>query len=131
MKKFSKPTISKEPKKPRGRNGGRIPLSPEKKRELAYFYLPRWLLEAFKVLIPVAADRSNLVTDWVRAYVITNGESDRLLAQSPLAAELLSYLEATDAPEDLRDRLESLIVQRASDEARMEGAAKIGNTWIV
>lgn len=44
---------------------------------------------------------------------------DRLLAQSPLAAELLTYLEATDAPEELRDRLESLMVQRASDEVKI------------
>jgi hypothetical protein len=46
----------------------------------------------------------------MRAYVVAGGESDRLLAQSPLATELLAYLEATDAPEDLHDRLKSLIL---------------------
>ena len=64
----------------------------------------------------------------MRAYTIAGGESDRLLAQSPLAAELLAYLEATDAPEHLRDRLESLIVQRDSDEVKIgEGVTKTKN----
>lgn len=134
----------RESKKPRGRNGGRIPLSPEEKRVLAYFYLPRWLLEAFKELIPVAADRSNLIFSWVRAYTNTGGKTDCLLGQpllatcaknlpfcpscgrtdcllvqSPLAAELLAYLEATDAPKDLCDQLELLIMQQKSDEVKI------------
>lgn len=113
MTKSLKPAASKESKKPRGRNGGRISLSPEEKRELAQFYLPRWLLEAFKELMPVAADRSNLILSWVRAYVVANGESDRLLAQSSVAGEILSYLEAADAPQELIDKLESLKVQFA------------------
>jgi hypothetical protein len=46
----------------------------------------------------------------MRAYVVAGGESDRLLAQSPLATELLAHLESTDAPESLRDRLKSLIL---------------------
>jgi hypothetical protein len=124
MTKSLKPA-AKESKKPRGRNGGRIPLSPKDKRELAYFYLPHALLEAFKLLIPVAADRSNLILSWVRAYTVAGGEGDRLLVQSPLATELLTYLEVTGAPEDLRDRLESLIVQRVSDEAKLEQGVKV------
>ena len=115
MSKSLKTTSSKESKKPRGRNGGRVALPPEEKRELAYFYVPRWLLEAFKVLVPVAADRSNLILNWVRAYVVANGESDRLLAQSSVAGEILNYLEATDAPQELIDKLESVIVARTSE----------------
>ena len=111
-------------KKPRGRKGGRIPLSPEEKRVLAYFYLPRWVLEDFKELIPVAADRSNLILSWVRAYIAVSGESDRL-GQSSLATELLTYVKATDAPKDLCDRLESLIVQQKSNEVKVaDGVAK-------
>lgn len=115
-----------EPKKPRGRKGGRIPLSSEEKRVLAYFYLPRWLLKAFKELIPIAADRSNLVVGWVRTYTNTGGKTDCLLSQSSLAAELLAYLEATDAPEQLQIRLKSLIVQQASDEDRL--ATRVAKT---
>ncbi|MEG4251083.1 hypothetical protein [Microcoleus sp. Pol10D4] len=132
MTKPSKLLTSKESKTPRGRKGGRTPLPEAEKRELAQFYLPRWLLAAFKELIPVAADRSNLVTKWVRAYAISNGESDRLLAQSPIASEVLEYLEATSAPQELIDKLESLIVTRASDEERIDkGVTKAGNSWIV
>jgi hypothetical protein len=101
-----------ESKKPRGRNGGRIPLPPEKKRVLAYFYIPRWLLEAFKALIPVAVDRSNLISIWVQAYIAANSRSDNLLVQSALATELLTYLETTNAPKHLSDRLKYLIVQQ-------------------
>jgi hypothetical protein len=72
------------------------------------------------------------IEQWVRAYPMARGETDRLLAQSPLAAELLTYLEATDAPEHLRDRLESLIVQRASDEVKIaEGVVQVGDSLIV
>ena len=72
------------------------------------------------------------VVTWIRAYPMARGESDRLLAQSPLAAELLTYLEATDAPEHLRDRLESLIVQRASDEIKIaEGVVQVGDSLII
>src|SRR4028118_65729 len=95
-----------ESKKPRGRNGGRIPLSPEEKRVLAYFYLPRWLLEAFKELIPVAADRSNLISSWAQAYIAASDRSNNLLAQSLLATELLTYLETTGAPKHLSDQLQ-------------------------
>jgi hypothetical protein len=60
---------------------------------------------------------------WVRAYPIVRGETDRLITQSPLAAELLAYLEATNAPENLRDWVESLIVQRESDEGKLAESA--------
>lgn len=129
MTKSLKTSVSK---KPRGRNGGRVALPPEEKRVQNPIYLPRWLHEAFKVLVPVGADRSNLIVAWVRAYVISGGETDRLLAQSPTAAKLLAYLEATDAPEDLREELESLIVQRASDEMKIaDGVIQVGESLIV
>jgi hypothetical protein len=72
------------------------------------------------------------IEQWVRAYPMARGETDRLLAQSPLAAELLAYLETTDAPEQLRDQLESLIVQRASDEVKIaEGVTQVGESFVV
>lgn len=134
MVKSLKPTASKDSteKKPRGRSGGRVPLPEEQKAETLYTSLPRWLLEAFKQLVPRGIDRSKLIIGWVRAYVVAGGESDRLLAQSPLAVELLNYLEATDAPEELRDKLESLMVARASDEVKIaEGIVQVGDSYVV
>lgn len=132
MTKSLKPLASKESKKARGRNGGRVSLPPEEKRELAQFYLPRWLLEAFKELIPVAGDRSNLILRWVRAYVVANGESDRLLAQSSVAGEILNYLEASEAPQELIDKLESVIVARLCDEVKItEGVLQVGDSYIL
>lgn len=107
--------------KPRGRSGGRKPLPPAERAMQANIYLQAGLLENLQNLLPVAADRNKLFADWARAYVINNGESDRLLAQSPLSAKLAAYLEATDAPQELRDELESLMVARASDEVKIEG----------
>lgn len=132
MSKRSKALPSKEPK-PRGRNGGRPKtVSEEQAKEQANVKLPAWVNKALKTLVPVASDRNALFTSWVRAYVVAGGESDRLLAQSPLAIELLTYLEATDAPEHLRDRLESLIVQRVSDEVKItEGVTQVGESFIV
>lgn len=132
MTKTLKPAVNKESKKPRGRNGGRAALPDDEKREQANFYLPRWLLEAFKVLVPAASDRSNLIVGWVRAYVVAGGESDRLLMQSSVAVEVLGYLEATDAPQELIDKVESAIVARASDEVRItEGVTQVGESFIV
>lgn len=105
--------------KPRGRSGGRNSLPPEEKKQQIIFYLPAWLLAGFKNLIPLQADRNFLFKSWVHAYIIAGGESDRLLAQSPVAAELAAYLEATDAPQELRDKLESLVVARLSDEVKL------------
>jgi hypothetical protein len=110
---------------------GRKPLPTHQKKEQFNVSLPPGDAIALKILIPSATERNELIKKWVRAYVINHGESDRLLAQSPLAAELLTYLEATDAPEHLRDRLESLIVQRDSDEVKIgEGVTKVGTSYI-
>ena len=85
-------------------------------------------LEDFKAVGGTAEQ----VINWIRAYPMARGETDRLLAQSPLAAELLTYLEATDAPQELRDRLESVIVARVSDEAKIDqGVVKVGDSYIL
>jgi hypothetical protein len=43
---------------------------------------------------------------------------------------LLDYLEATDAPEELRDKLESLMAARDSDEVRIaEGVVRVGDSY--
>ena len=135
MTKSLEPIASKESKKPRGRKGGRTPLPEGEKKEIAHIHLPRWLLAAFKELVPLGRDRSNLILGWVRAYVVANGESDRLLTQSPLSLRLLNYLEATGTPEaeDLAEELLSLIVTRESDEAKLDnGAIKLkGDSYII
>lgn len=101
------------------KNAGRKPMPASEKPINIDGYVATEIIEGFRKLIPAAADRNKLYTQWMRAYVIAGGETDRLLAQSPLAAELLTHLEVTDAPEELRDRLESLMVQRASDEVKV------------
>ena len=135
MTKSLEPLASKESKKPRGRKGGRTPLPEGEKKEIAHIHLPRWLLAAFKELVPLGRDRSNLILSWVRAYVVANGESDRLLIQSPLSLRLLNYLEATCTPEaeDLAEELLSLIVTRESDVAKLDnGAIELkGNSYII
>ena len=132
MKKSLKPISTKEFKKPRGLRGGRTPLPEDEKKEIAHIHLPRWLLAAFKKLVPLGRDRSNLILSWVRAYVVANGESDRLLAQSSVAGEILSYLEASDAPQELIDKLESVIVVRLSNEIKIaEGVVRVGDSYIL
>lgn len=98
---------------------GRKPIGEHNKSIRATFQINSGAWKYFCSLAPDPVVRHKLIEGWVSVYSIAGGESDRLLAQSPLAAELLAYLEATDAPEHLRDRLESLIVQRASDEDRL------------
>lgn len=95
--------------KPRGRSGGRNPLPENQKKEQICAYLPVGDVLALKMLVPVAAARNLLFKSWVQAYVISNGESDLLLARAPLSAKLAAYLEETNAPQELRDELESLV----------------------
>ena len=59
-------------------------------------------------LFPEATDRNNLVTRLLRSH-IANPDCDRLLSESPLAIEILNYLEANDAPEELVKELENLL----------------------
>ena len=102
---------------PRGRNGGRKPkLSANRKPTQANFYVPAEELAAFCELVPITADRNQLISKWVRAYTISNGESDRLFAQSPALLKIIAYLEAQpELPEDLLDECQSLLVNRDSD----------------
>ena len=121
--------------KPRGRNGGRPKtVSEEDRKEQANVKLPAWVNKALKTLVPAASDRNALFTSWARAYVINNGETDRLLAHSPLAVEILSYLEAQEdsaKAQELADKLQLLIVNRELDELRAEGAIELpGGAYI-
>lgn len=96
------------------RGGGRKSKHEDEKSVKATFQINNGIWKYFCSL-KEPAERHKLIQNWIRIYSIAGGESDRFLAQSPLAAELLAYLEATDAPDHLRDHLKSLIVQRASD----------------
>lgn len=118
--------------KPRGRNGGRKPAPESERKVQANIWLPRWLNEGLRVLLPTGEDRNNLVASWVRAYLINHGESDRLLMQSSVAVEILAYLESTDAPQELIDKVESAIVARVFDDAKIaEGVSQVGESFIV
>ena len=84
-------------------------------------------LEDFKAVGGTAEQ----VVNWIRAYPMARGETDRLLAQSPLSAELAAYLAATDAPQELQDKLESLMVQREGGELKIgEGVISVGDSYI-
>ena len=56
-----------------------------------------------------------------KAYELVHGDDvDSELRHGAInTAESAAYLEATDAPEELRDQMESLIMQRASDEVKI------------
>lgn len=115
------------------REGARRPELPKRlKREKQIISFQAGDFAYFVAVMGSVKAAKKRIEEWVRAYPMARGETDRLLAQSPLAAELLTYLEATDAPEHLRDRLESLIVQRASDEIKIaEGVAQVGDSLII
>ena len=132
MTEKSKALLGRE-SKPRGRNGGRrSTVSEDDRKEQANVWLPKWVNKALRDLVPVATERNNLFTAWARAYLVSNGESDRLLAQSSTATKLMAYLEATNASQELMDELEALMVVRDSDEIRMEeGVARVKDSYIV
>jgi len=115
------------------REGARRPELPKKlKREKQIISFQAGDFAYFVAVMGSVEAAKKQIEDWVRAYPIARGETDRLLAQSPLATELLTYLEATDAPEHLRDRLESLIMQRASDEVKIaDGVTQVGESSVV
>ena len=117
------------------KNAGRKPMPASQKPINIDGYVATEIIEGFRKLGPAAADRNRLYTQWVRAYVVANGESDRLLIQSPLSLRLLNYLEMIGTPEseDLAEELLSLIVTRDSDEAKLDnGAIKLkGNSYII
>ena len=101
--------------------GGRKPKHENEKTVKATFQINNGDWKYFCALVGESAERHRLIQNWIHIYSIAGGESDHLLAQSPLAVELLNYLEATDGPEELRDKLESLIVARDFGEARIAG----------
>lgn len=115
------------------REGARRPELPKRlKREKQIISFQAGDFAYFVAVMGSVALAKKQIEEWVRAYPMARGETDRLLAQSPLAAELLAYLEATDAPEHLRDQLESLIVQRASDEVKItEGVTQVGESFVI
>jgi hypothetical protein len=91
--------------------------------EFAYFVVVMGSVEAAK----------KQIEQWVRAYPMARGETDHLLAQSPLAAELLTYLEAQSTPEskNLAEKLQSLVVVRELNELRAEGVIELpGGAYI-
>jgi len=121
------------PESPKTNHGGRRkgagtkPKPEQDKKVQTNLHVSLWIWDIFLALVPKSGDRSLLIEKWIRAYVIS-GESDRLLSESPLAIEILNYLEANDAPEELVKELESLLVARASDEVRIEsGVVEIPN----
>lgn len=117
---------------PRGRNGGRKPIVPNRKPTQANIQVPLEELQAFKAVALTAAERNQLVCQWMRAYTIAGGESDRLLAQSPTIGKVLNYLEATNAPDELIDEVFTLIVRHTYDELKIDkGIAKIGDSFII
>lgn len=92
------------------RKGARRPQIPKRlKREKQTISFQAGDFAYFVAVMGSVEAAKKQIEEWVRAYPMARSETDRLLAQSPLAAELLAYLEVTDAPESLCDRLESLI----------------------
>jgi hypothetical protein len=93
------------------REGARRPALPKRlKREKQIISFQAGDFACFVAVLGSVEAAKKQIEQWVRAYPLARGETDRLLAQSPLVVELLNYLEVTDAPEELRDKLESLMV---------------------
>ena len=114
------------------KNAGRKPMPASEKPINIDGYVATEIIEGFRKLVPAAADRNKLYTQWVRAYVVAGGESDRLLAQSSVAGEILNYLEASEAPQHLIDKLESAIVTRLCDEVKItKGVVQVGDSYVL
>jgi hypothetical protein len=102
------------------RKGARRPELPKRlKREKQVISFQAGDFADFVAAMGSLVTAKKQIEQWVRAYPITCGETDHLLTQPLLAAELLTYLEATDAPGHLQDQLKLLIVQRKSDEVKV------------
>jgi len=92
------------------RKGARRPELPKRlKREKQIISFQAGDFADFVAVMGSLAAAKKQIEQWVRAYPMTCGETHRLLAKSPLAAKLLTYLKETNAPKNLRDQLESLI----------------------
>lgn len=117
---------------PRGRNGGRKATPLNRKPTQANIQVPLEDLEAFKAIASTAAERNQLVTQWMRRYTISGGESDCLFSQLPTIGKILGHLEATNAPDDLIDEVFNLIVRHTYDEMQIHaGIARIGDSFII
>ncbi len=117
------------------RKGARRPELPKRlKREKQVISFQAGDFAYFVAVMGSVEAAKKQIEQWVRAYPMACGETDRLLAQSPLAAELLTYLEMQSTPEaeSLADKLQSLVVVRELDELRVEGAIELpGGAYIV
>lgn len=105
------------------RGAGRSELPKRLKREKQVISFQTGDFADFVAVMGSVVAAKKQIERWVRAYPMICCETDRLLAQSALATELLTYLKATNAPENLHDWVESLIVQRESDEGKLANGA--------
>ena len=117
------------------RKGARRPELPKRlKREKQIISFQAGDFAYFVAVMGSVVAAKKQIEQWVRAYPMARGETDRLLAQSPLAAELLTYLETQNTPEaeSLAEKLQGLVVNRELDELRAEGAIELpGGSYIV
>jgi hypothetical protein len=117
------------------RKGARRPELPKRlKREKQIISFQAEDFAYFVAVMGSVEAAKKQIEQWVRAYPMARGETDRLLAQSPLVAELLTYLETQNTPEaeSLSEKLQSLVVTRELDELRVEGAIELpGGAYIV
>lgn len=102
------------------RKSARRPKLDEKLKRVKYIVsLQAGQVADFEATTGSAKAAKKQIEAWVRAYTIAHSGTDTLLAQFPTALKLMAYLKATNAPDELRKELESLIVQRASDEVKL------------
>lgn len=105
------------------RKGARRPKIDKKLKRMKYIVsLRAGQIADFEAVTGGAEAAKKQIENWVRAYTIARGETNRFLAQSSTVSKLMAYLEATNAPDGLRKELESFIVQRASDEDKIADA---------
>jgi hypothetical protein len=117
------------------RKGSRRPKLPKRlKREKQIISFQAGDFAYFVAVMGSVGAAKKQIEQWVRAYPMARSETDRLLAQSPVAAELLTYLETQSTPEaeSLAEKLQSLVVNRELDELRVEGVINLpGGAYIV
>ncbi len=102
------------------RKGARRPKLDEKLKRVKYIIsLQAGRIADFETATGDAETAKKQIEAWVCAYTVASNETDRLLAASPTAIKLLRYLKATNAPDELREELESLIVQQVSDKVNI------------
>lgn len=102
------------------RKGARRPKIDGKLKRVKYIVsLQASQVADFEAATGSAKAAKKQIETWVHSYTIARGKTDRLLAQSINTFKLIAYLEATNAPDELRKELELLIVQQASDEVKL------------